>query len=152
MIIVIFVIGLIALIAGVWIHENTRNENLGVAVGVVGGFTVGIAAIVIIILSTELAPTYKIDEKIALYESENAQIEESIAIAVEKYMEHESGVFADCTPESALTLVSVYPELKSDSLIKKQIDMYVSNRLQIKILKEKQINAPLMKWWLYFGN
>ena len=54
-------------------------------------------------------------------------------------------------PESSITLVSLYPELKSDELVKKQIAVYQENNKKIINLKEKQIDANVAKWWLYFG-
>lgn len=50
-----------------------------------------------------------------------------------------------------MTLITLYPELKSDKLVQKQINIYVDNNKKIKILKEKQINGKVLKWWLYFG-
>lgn len=59
--------------------------------------------------------------------------------------------YAMTAPESSITLVSLYPELKSDELVKKQIAVYQENNKKIINLKEKQIDANVAKWWLYFG-
>ena len=53
--------------------------------------------------------------------------------------------------ESSITLVSLYPELKADTLVTKQIEVYIDNNKKIKNLKEKKINLSVKKWWLYFG-
>ena len=92
-----------------------------------------------------------VDERIAMYEEENAKIEEQIAVVVKQYQDYESEIFAECTPESAITLVSLYPELKADTLVQTQIDIYIKNNTAIRELREEQINGRVLKWWLYFG-
>lgn len=92
-----------------------------------------------------------IDDKIAMYESQNAKIEEQIAGVVEQYMEYESGVFTEVSSDSAITLVALYPELKSDALVESQIELYTENNRKITELMEKKINGSVTRWWLYFG-
>lgn len=92
-----------------------------------------------------------VKDKIAMYEEQNSKIEEQIDVVVKQYMEYESDTYAMTAPESSITLVSLYPELKSDELVKKQIAVYQENNKKITNLKEKQIDANVAKWWLYFG-
>lgn len=92
-----------------------------------------------------------IDDKIAMYQEENTKIEEQIAIVVSDYMEHESKVFDSAKVSSPVILAQLYPELKSDELVKSQIDIYIANNEEIKDLKLKKINASVYRWWLYFG-
>lgn len=132
-------------------HKNYDYYDIGTGLTVTGGFLAGLTLIAIIILSWSVGETYRIDKKIELYETQNAQIEKSVAIAVEKHMQYEGDIMTEVSPDSAVTLVAVYPELKSDALIEKQIEIYISNNNEIVKLKEKQINMPLLKWWLYFG-
>ena len=66
-------------------------------------------------------------------------------------MNHESEVFDRSDTESLIVLIQMYPELKSDELVKNQIDVYISNNNKIKSLKEAKINYELSKWWLYFN-
>lgn len=47
--------------------------------------------------------------------------------------------------------VALYPELKSDTLVQSQIEVYVENNKAIKELKSSAINASVYRWWLYFG-
>lgn len=92
-----------------------------------------------------------IDNKIAMYQEENTSIETQMDILVEKYMDYESETLGDLKGESSITLVSLYPELKADELVKQQVEVYTSNNKTIKELKEKKINLSIWKWWLYFG-
>ncbi len=92
-----------------------------------------------------------IDSKIEMYQEENKNIETQMDILVEKYMDYESETFEELKGESSVTLVSLYPELKADELVKSQVEVYTSNNKTIKDLKEKKINLSTWKWWLYFG-
>lgn len=93
-----------------------------------------------------------IDSKIELYTQENAAIEEQIDKLVSEYMEFESGTFEALHNESAITLVSLYPELKSDKLVESQINIYLENNRKIRDLKEDKLDITVKKWWLYFGS
>lgn len=97
--------------------------------------------------------TYKIEEKIAMYEEENAAIEQNVSTVVQTYMEHESGIFDKVTQdnESIMMLASKYPELKSNTLVQEQINIYVENNSKIKELKEEAITTSIWRWLLYFG-
>lgn len=150
MIILIFLISIGALLLGLWLAEHFCHEWFCI-ISVFGGAGILVAVLAGIVLTIEVAGSIKIDEKISLYEAENARIEEAVADAVEKYMEHEQGIFEECTPESAMTLVAVYPELKSDRLIEHQIEVYLENNRRILELREDLITAPVKRWWLYFG-
>lgn len=89
--------------------------------------------------------------KIEMYEEENTKIEEQIDTLVKQYMEYEGKTLTEFKSESSITLVSLYPELKSDDLVSKQIEVYIENNNKIKQLKEDKINMKIGKWLLYFG-
>lgn len=90
-------------------------------------------------------------KKIDMYQSENNSIERKVDLVVTNYMKHEERTFDTAKSDSAITLVSLYPKLKSDSLVKEQIKIYNKNTAKIRSLKERQINVSKAKWWLYFG-
>ena len=93
-----------------------------------------------------------INSKIEMYSEENQNIENEMDVLVEQYMNYESDTYGELKGESSITLVSLYPELKADSLVEKQIEVYLVNNRKIKSLKEKLINISNYKWWLYFGH
>ena len=92
-----------------------------------------------------------IDEKIVLYQEENNKIEKQIDTLVSNYMNYESDTYEKIKSESSITLVSMYPELKSDKLVEEQISVYEENNKKIREFKEDKINLKVKKWWLYFG-
>ncbi|EUJ24242.1 hypothetical protein MFLO_15683 [Listeria floridensis FSL S10-1187] len=55
------------------------------------------------------------------------KIEADIDATVNNFMKHENETFTDAKAESAMTLVSLYPELKSDTLVKEQIKIHTEN-------------------------
>ena len=151
MILVIFGASILLGIAMWIIYDKT---NVGEWCSVSGGigflFSI-IAFIAIIILGIHVKYISVIDDRIEMYEEENTRIEQQIADVVEQYQKYETDIFMEVAPESAVTMVSLYPELKSDSLVQTQIEVYVENNKTIKYLKDKQINGDVYRWWLYFG-
>lgn len=107
---------------------------------------------VVVFLCIKLINYRVIDEQIKLYESQNADIESKVSLVVKEYMQHENNTFKELkTEESYITLITLYPELKSDELIKQEIELYKSNNNKITSLKETKLKKTVYKWWLYFG-
>lgn len=153
MILVILVIGILMLILGVYLYYKLDDgqDEVGTAFQIAGSVVIMISTIVAIVLLVCVLNRVNIDKKIALYEEENTKIEQQIAATVKQYQEYETGIFTDVAPESSITLVTLYPELKSDTLVQSQIEVYVENNNTIKDLKSTAINASVYRWWLYFG-
>jgi hypothetical protein len=152
MLILLFVICAILFGVGILIFENTWDLEILGGFMIAISFIAGIVTMVAIVITwCNLAPLRVIDEKIAMYEEENAKIEEQIATVVEQYQKYETEIFTEVAPESSMTLVTLYPELKSDTLVQSQIDIYVQNNEKIKELRETKISEKVYRWWLYFG-
>ena len=151
MLLLIIVLGIVAVIGGVFIYEYTNAVNTGVSIGVIGGILAFIACVAFAFIIGPCVESTTVNERIAMYQEENAKIEQQIAEVVTQYQEYEKDIFTEVSPESAMTLVTLYPELKADSLVSQQIDIYVKNNEKIKSLKEQQINGHLYRWWVYFG-
>lgn len=148
MILVILGIFIGLLILGVVLDDGWGSGAPLIATGVIVGICAFIAAI---ILTACVSGLTVIDEKIEMYETENQQIEEQIADMVAQYQEYETDIFTDVDPEDAMVVIARYPELKSDTLVQKQMDVYISNKETIKSLKAQKISGKVMRWWLYFG-
>ena len=127
------------------------NEPIYWALNMIGTILLSISLIVTIVLGVNYSEVKIIDDKIALYQEENTKIEEQVNIVVEKYQTYEKNTFENCKIEDPTMVFAMYPELKSDDLITKQIDLYIENNKQIKKLKSEKLNYHLMAWWLYFG-
>lgn len=130
---------------------NTNYEDVGGPITLISIISLIVSIIATIYLGVTVKNNDVIDDKIAMYQEENTKIEEQIAIVVSDYMEHESKVFDNTKVSSPIILAQLYPELKSDELVKSQIDIYVANNEKIKDLKLQKINDSVYRWWLYFG-
>ena len=119
--------------------------------GILGGLIGFIALIGIFVNIGFLVYGRTLDDKIAMYEQENAAIEQSVDVLVKDYYRHESDTYSSLTPENAVLFASAYPELQSNELATKQLEIYVDNNNKIKELKEDQINLSRNRFWLYFG-
>ena len=113
-------------------------------------FIVCIVAIIMLISSVISERT--ITSKIEMYQSENSSIETKVKETVKAYMNFEENTYKELVADADLTtLVIKYPELNTNELVKAEIDLYMKNAAEIKLLKEQQIDLTIKKWWLYFG-
>lgn len=145
MFILLFVIAVALIVLGVLLDDFAEYF-----VGI--GSIVCIIALVGIFVNIDyLIRGRTLDDKIAMYEQENAAIEQSVDVLVKDYYRHESDTYSSLTPENAVLFASAYPELQSNELATKQLEIYVENNNKIKGLKEDKINLPRNRFWLYFG-
>ena len=150
MLIVLFILFILLLILGGWFMcENF--EGFGFILSALGFVGVLVVIGFIIANSVQLSETKVVNEKIKMYTEENNKIEKQIDIVVKEYMEYEGKTLSELKGDSSITLVTLYPDLKTDELVKAQITTYQENNKKIKELKEIKINAKIYKWWLYFG-
>ena len=152
MILLIFGICILMVVGGIILDRKTKVDS-DICFGISGiGMVVGFFALLgLIIVGVNVKSLSVIDDRIVMYEEENARIEQQIADVVEQYQKYETDIFREVAPESAVTMVSLYPELKSDSLVQAQIEVYTENNKTIRDLRDKQIKGNVYRWWLYFG-
>lgn len=163
MLIMLFVIGLVILTFGIicynkqdcygskffkWIYDD--NEWFYWTLNSIGSILASLALIAIMFVAPGYSNIMIIDDKIALYEEENTNIEQNIGELVESYKDYESSTFDNFKLDNPSMLFSMYPELKSNELATKQIDLYISNNTEIKKLKETKLDYEVYKWWLFF--
>jgi hypothetical protein len=104
-----------------------------------------------VLLIASLISGLNLDSRIELYQSQNAEIESKVQATVASYLTHEKQTYKDLKPDNAIAIVSAYPELHGNELVKKQIEVYEDNNKKILGLKEEKLNQSVYKWWLYFG-
>jgi len=159
MLILLFCIVLVALIVFLVlrvIYPNQNSINSGshkffTSMSWASGWVALALVIAICYLSSTVFTENTIDEKIKMYQEENANIEKDIDKVVKEYLKHEHDTYADLKNESSITLVTLFPDLKSDNLVQQQLNIYVRNNSTIKYLKEEKIDIAKKKWILYFG-
>ena len=153
MILLIFVIsGIItALMYVIYEKVNYDYSTIPFVIGCACGGLCFVSLIVGIVLIGVAASTSNVTDKIAMYEQENQEIEDSVYAMVQNYKEYEKSTYKEFEKSDAISYVSMYPELKSNTLVEKQIETYTANKTKINELREKQLDLKVMKWWLYFG-
>lgn len=151
MILVILAISIIAIFIGVFLDNNSSLCDFPDGLCCVGLFFAVISVIAGVIVGIGITKASVLDAQIAMYTDENERIEQQVAEVVRQYQQYETDIFTEVNPESAITLVALYPDLKSDSLVQSQIELYTENNKIIRNLKDKDIKANVLRWWLYFG-
>ena len=124
-----------------------------------GAFLLGIFSIIVSIIciiamlavGVNLVSGQTTQDKISLYEAENAEIDSQICEIVEGYKSYEKETFEKISNKSANVLVELYPDLKSNEIVTKQMEIYMSNKKRVMSLQEDLINQKPLRWWLYFG-
>lgn len=139
----------------IWVLASTNYdfEDAGCALGAVCCvcliITLGVALF-------HVTPEYKkldyIDTKIEYLTEQNAQIDDEIKLIVASYQDHELEFYKEFENVSSTTLVTLYPEIKSNELVNKQLDIYFANQQEIKELELKKIESGVIRWWMCFGN
>ena len=154
MLILFFIVGIGLFVSAILVYTKTHRgyENPYSYIGIVLGTLIMLASFVTIIVgSVYISKSRTINDKIAMYEEENTRIESSVTQAVEKYLEHEQNIFDDLQGADISTLLVVYPEINGNDLVKKQIEIYVSNNDKVRKLKNDKLNIDVWRFWVYFG-
>lgn len=142
----LILLGVIFLIITIVFLSNYEEELAAIAF-----FVVAMCVISATICGGVIIHSRTIQSKIDMFTEQNEEIEQDVNVLVENYMKYESDTYGLLKGESSISLVSLYPELKSDSLVEEQVLLYMKNNRDIRRLKEKKINISTWKWLLYFG-
>ena len=126
-------------------YENWTGSDIGISI-----FFSGIIGFMLLIsVLTYAYDYYKIstlaDQKIQLYTEQNKDIENKVAIVVDKYLEHEKDTYATLKPKTKITLASTYPELQSNKLVQQQIQLYNKNNKKITNCKLQKIKSQFYR-------
>lgn len=151
MLIVLLAVAIFLIILGIILEETLYDNEIGWDCKFIGGIGLLFAVVGILIMGALYTDSCRAEDKIAMYQEENKKIEEKIEVTVRQYMDFEKDTYKDLKVDSYINLVSLYPDLKSDKLIKEQIETYQKNSEKIIMLKEDKINRKNYKWWLFFG-
>lgn len=165
MLIVLFIIFLLMIIIGCLIAKwsDIPSEHDGIFIFASLGTVLGcicefIVVCFIIGCSVGISKLKVADEKIQMYQEENSNIQNQVAEIVKNYQDYEQNTYTeslkniDVSNTDVVVLTQLYPDIKSNEMINKQIQIYQDNNNKIKEIKEEKLNNEICKWWLYFGN
>lgn len=132
------------------VELNEKGKFYVVILSIFGAMSIICLGLIVFCIYT-VGTGVTISQKISMYEEENVRIEESIDTLVKNYMDFEASTYIELKDKDAINLIALFPELKSDTLVQQQMDIYISNNKQIRELKEQQIDLQKARWNLYFG-
>ena len=123
---------------------------------IIGSVCIVCAVITLCVALFGITPEYKrldyIDTKIEYLTEQNAQIDDEIKLIVASYQDHELEFYKEFENVSSTTLITLYPEIKSNELVNKQLEIYFANQQEIKELELKKIDGGVIRWWMCFGD
>ncbi len=150
--IVVLLFFFVALAIGTMIIGHKTDSECAWTISILSWIFAFIVFVVGIVMVVDISKSRTIDQQIELYETENSQIEERISSIVSNYMEYEQTTFSQIKNQDSMELVTLFPELKSDSLVQEQINLYTANKTKILDLKSAKIDISRYRWILYFGS
>ena len=125
--------------------DRTDSDFIGELIFISG--LVGFILLIAVLVCTYdyYETTTLADQKIKSYTEQNKDIENKVAIVVDKYLEHEKDTYATLKPKTKITLASTYPELQSNKLIQQQIQLYNENNKKITNCKLQKIKSQFYR-------
>lgn len=152
MVLAALVIGIALMIIGGIIKARSHYDDAGYGYQVVGGVVIAFAVLGLIICGSVIGKVPEYNKQIEIYETEMQTIQETINDVVANYLNHEKDTYAALTPENAVIFASIYPELSSSELVRRQLEIYNEYLVSIKNCKLDLASVSTAKWWLYFGH
>lgn len=150
MVLAALVVGIILVAVGGVV--NMIKYEGGSGYQIVGGVILSFAVLGLLICGANIGRVPEYNKQIEIYETEMTTIQETINDVVVNYLDHEKDTYAELTPENAVIFASIYPELASSELVKRQLEIYNEYLVSIKNCKLKLAGISTTKWWLYFGH
>ena len=152
MVLAALVIGIALMIIGGIIKARSHYDDAGYGYQVVGGVVIAFAVLGLIICGSVIGKVPEYNKQIEIYETEMQTIQETINDVVANYLNHEKDTYAALTPENAVIVASIYTELSSSELVRRQLEIYNEYLVSIKNCKLDLASVSTAKWWLYFGH
>lgn len=144
MLYILLVIGIILLIVGIC-SDNVPVFGLGIIIGGVSLFCTLIAA-----AEYNKAVT-TVDARQLVLEEQNQIVLSQIKPLVQQALEYESSTYKDFKLDAAkvIAFTQLYPNLKANSFLNKQIDIILANQEEIKQLKLAKASLNAYHFWLW---
>lgn len=122
-----------------------------VLLGIIFGVFDFLFFLVFIACVVEFSSLYAIEKSMILCQQENINIEGRICKIIKNHMDFKKIDYKEFKDEDFITLISLFPELESNTFVSQQIKIYVANTKKIKDYKEHMPELLELKWMLYFN-
>lgn len=144
MLYILLVIGLILLITGITKYEETIT-GIGEVIFVVFLF---VTALVVGLYNYDKTT---INSRLVVLEEQNQVVLSQIEPLVQQTLEYESNTYKDFKLDAnkLIAFSQLYPDLKANSFLNKQIDIILANQAEIKQLKLDKASLNAYHFWLW---
>lgn len=144
MLYILLVIGLILIILG-FTQDDDVLSVLGVIIFTVFLF---VTAIIVGVYNYDKST---IDNRLSILEEQNQVVLSQIEPLVQHALEYESNTYKDFKLDAAkvIAFTQLYPDLKANSFLNRQIDIILANQEEIKQLKLDKASLNAYHFWLW---
>jgi hypothetical protein len=144
MLYILLVVGLILFIVGLC-SDNAPTFGIGLILGVIGllGTLIGLANYNAVATTT--------DARQLVLEEQNQIVLSQIEPLVQQALEYEANTYKDFKLDAAkvIAFTQLYPDLKANDFLNKQIDIILANQAEIKQLKLDKASLNAYHFWLW---
>ena len=141
-------IAVVLIVVGFFTPESDDGIILSI------GCTVFIALVIVLCIALQCrhSTIHNNTAQIAVLEENNTELLNEIQPVIERYLNYEQGTLASMKPEaSTLIAYAVYPELKGNEFVARQLDIIEKNNNEIKERKLKLASLESYRVWLFMG-
>lgn len=144
MLYILLAIGLILLIIGINRYEDILTV---LGVGIFGVFLC-VTAIAVGVYNYDKST---IDSRLTILEEQNQIVLSQIEPFVQQALDYESNTYKDFKLDASkiVALTQLYPDLKANDFLNKQIDIILANQAEIKQLKLDKASLNAYHFWLW---
>ena len=144
MLYILLALGLILIILGITKYEDVLT-GLGVAIFIVFLF------ITVIVVGVYNYNKSTIEARLTVIEEQNQTVLAQIEPLVQQALKYEANTYKDFKLDATKVIVftQLYPELKANSFLNKQIDIIIANQEEIKQLKLDKASLNAYRFWLW---
>lgn len=145
MLYILLTIGIILFIIGVCGDDNVPVWGMGILIGGVSLFCTLIA------LAEYNKAVTTVDARRLVLEEQNQIVLSQIEPLVQQALEYEASTYKELKLDvtKVIAFTQLYPELKANSFLNKQIDIILANQEEIKQLKLDKASLNAYHFWLW---
>lgn len=143
MLYILIALGLILFILGIFINVDLGCIGMGMFV-------------IFLSMSLLVGGVYNyesttIDSRLTVLEEQNQVVLNQIEPLVQQALNHESSTYKDLKLDAAkvIAFTQLYPDLKANEFLNKQIDVILTNQKEIKQLKLDKASLNAYHFWLW---
>ncbi len=149
MLYILLAIGIAIIICGCILNDS-YNDCDGI---IILGSIICVPSLVILLITGGVYnyDSSTIDNRLNVLEEQNQIVLSQIEPLVQQALEYESSTYKDFKLDAAkvIAFTQLYPELKANSFLNKQIDIIVANQEEIKQLKLDKASLNAYHFWLW---